>query len=91
MNLDQEDFDVSFTIEEEEVKNTFSLDSVYAKSLEFLPLIKGERFRYKVAKKNVATSREELYPQVSFMAGIGSGYYETTTDANNNTIPLKNK
>ena len=89
MNLDQRDFDVNFIMEEQETNDTFSVDSVYAKSLEFLPLIKGERFRNKVAKKNVAKSRGELYPRVSFMAGIGSGYYETTTDANNNTIPFK--
>ncbi|MEP2237320.1 MAG: TolC family protein [Maribacter sp.] len=64
-------------------------DSVYTEAREFLPLIKAQEFRTKAAKKQVAISRGRLYPSLSFFAGIGTGYFETTRDTLGNTLPFR--
>ncbi|WP_430429248.1 TolC family protein [Maribacter litoralis] len=64
-------------------------DSVYTEAREFLPLIKAQEFRAKAAKKQVAVSRGRLYPSISFFAGIGTGYFETTRDTLGKTLPFR--
>lgn len=64
-------------------------DAVYTEAREFLPLIKAQELRAKAAKKQVAVSRGRLYPSLSFFAGIGTGYFETTRDTLGNTLPFR--
>lgn len=64
-------------------------DSVYTEAREFLPLIKAQELRAKAAKKQVAVSRGRLYPSLSFFAGIGTGYFETTRDTLGYTLPFR--
>ncbi|MDO1499308.1 TolC family protein [Winogradskyella maritima] len=68
--------------------NEITSDSVYNEAREFLPLIKAQELRAKAAKKQVAVSRGRLYPSLSFFAGIGTGYFETTRDTLGNTCLL---
>ena len=72
-------------IESEEMKS----DSIYTEARAFLPMIKAQEFRAKAAKKQVAVSRGRLYPSLSFFAGIGTGYFETTRDTLGNTLPFR--
>ncbi|TVZ15731.1 outer membrane protein TolC [Maribacter sp. MAR_2009_72] len=69
--------------------NEITSDSVYNEAREFLPLIKAQELRAKAAKKQVAVSRGRLYPSLSFFAGIGTGYFETTRDTLGNTLPFR--
>lgn len=71
--------------ESEEMKS----DSIYTEARAFLPMIKAQEFRAKAAKKQVAVSRGRLYPSLSFFAGIGTGYFETTRDTLGNTLPFR--
>ena len=64
-------------------------DSVYTEAREFLPLIKAQELRAKAARKQVAVSRGRLYPSLSFFAGIGTGYFETTRDTLGKTLPFR--
>ncbi|WP_405384463.1 TolC family protein [Maribacter sp. LLG6340-A2] len=64
-------------------------DAVYTEAREFLPLLKAQELRAKAAKKQVAVSRGRLYPSLSFFAGIGTGYFETTRDTLGNTLPFR--
>jgi outer membrane protein TolC len=64
-------------------------DSVYAKAMGFLPLIKAQELRARAAKKQVALARGSLYPSLSLFAGIGSGYFETFRDDLGNTLPFR--
>lgn len=69
----------------EEIKS----DSIYSEAREFLPLLKAQELRVKAAKKQVAVSRGRLYPSLSFFAGAGTGYFETTRDTLGNTLPFR--
>jgi len=64
-------------------------DSIFSEAREFLPMIKAQEFRAEAAKKQVAVSRGSLYPSLSFFAGIGTGYFETTRDTLGNTLPFR--
>ncbi|MEO9891769.1 TolC family protein [Aurantibacter sp.] len=64
-------------------------DSVYAIAREFIPLIKAQELRAKAAKKQVAVVRGSLYPSLTFFAGTGTGYFETTRDTLGNTLPFR--
>ena len=93
MNLeDVSDIAIQSELEEiQMVENEMEMksDSVYSKAREFLPLIKAQELRAKAAKKQVAVSRGRLYPSLSMFAGIGTGYFETTRDSLNNTLPFR--
>ncbi|PHN95332.1 transporter [Maribacter sp. 6B07] len=69
--------------------NEIKSDSVYTEAREFLPLIKAQELRAKAARKQVAVSRGRLYPSLSFFAGIGTGYFETTRDTLGKTLPFR--
>ncbi|WP_282178547.1 TolC family protein [Maribacter stanieri] len=71
--------------ESEEMKS----ESIYTEARAFLPMIKAQELRAKAAKKQVAVSRGRLYPSLSFFAGIGTGYFETTRDTLGNTLPFR--
>ncbi|MEL6918184.1 MAG: TolC family protein, partial [Bacteroidota bacterium] len=45
--------------------------------------------RVKAAKKQVAVARGALYPSLSLFGGVGTGYFETTTDSLGNTLPFR--
>jgi outer membrane protein TolC len=64
-------------------------DAVYNEAREFIPMIKAQEFRAEAAKKQIAVSRGGLYPSLSFFAGIGTGYFETTRDTLGNTLPFR--
>ncbi len=79
----QKDFDdLALESDTDEMKS----DSVYTEARGFLPMIKAQELRAKAAKKQVAVSRGALYPSLSFFAGIGTGYFETTRDTMGNTL-----
>ncbi|MEP2279549.1 TolC family protein [Maribacter sp.] len=93
MNLENTS-DITIHKDLEEIVSKFNSqeiksDSVYTEAREFLPLIKAQEFRTKAAKKQVAISRGRLYPSLSFFAGIGTGYFETTRDTLGNTLPFR--
>lgn len=69
--------------------NEIKPDAVYTEAREFLPLIKAQELRAKAARKQVAVSRGRLYPSLSFFAGIGTGYFETTRDTLGKTLPFR--
>ena len=71
--------------ENEEIQS----DSIFSEAKEFLPMIKAQELRAKAAKKQVAVSRGRLYPSLSFFAGIGTGYFETTRDTLGQTLPFR--
>ncbi|SIP93932.1 TolC family protein [Maribacter ulvicola] len=82
----QKDFeDLASEFDTDEMKS----DAVYSEAREFLPMIKAQELRAKAAKKQVAVSRGALYPSLSFFAGIGTGYFETTRDTLGNTLPFR--
>lgn len=82
----QKDFeDLTLKSDTDEMKS----DSVYTEARGFLPMIKAQELRAKAAKKQVAVSRGALYPSLSFFAGIGTGYFETTRDTMGNTLPFR--
>jgi len=82
----QKDFeDLTLESDTDEMKS----DSVYIEARGFLPMIKAQELRAKAAKKQVAVSRGALYPSLSFFAGIGTGYFETTRDTMGNTLPFR--
>ncbi len=66
-------------------------DSVYAEAKAFMPIIKAQEFRAKAAKKQVAVARGELYPSLSLLGGVGTGYFETTRDSLGTTIPFRDQ
>lgn len=93
MNLDES---LKIEIFSEKLKNSelidssdFRSNSVYSEATQFLPIIKAQEFRVKAAKKQVAVARGRMYPSLVLFAGIGTGYFETTVDMFNNTVPFR--
>nr|BFF38219.1 TolC family protein [Tenacibaculum mesophilum] len=64
----------------------FQVDSIYGKAINFLPIIESNELKVKEAKAQVKVSRGNYYPILRFRSGIGSGYFETNTDSDGNTI-----
>lgn len=76
------------TIDETEISQMHQ-DSIYNKATQFVPIIKAQELRAKAAKKEVAVARGDLYPSLSFFAGYGTGYFETTINEDTGeTIPF---
>ena len=93
MNLENTS-DIVIQKELEEIISEFNSqemksDAVYNEAREFIPMIKAQEFRAEAAKKQIAVSRGGLYPSLSFFAGIGTGYFETTRDTLGNTLPFR--
>ncbi|MRH98993.1 TolC family protein [Kriegella sp. EG-1] len=77
------------TTENESISIEKKSDSVYAKARKFIPLLKAQELRAKAAKKQVLIARGSLYPSLTFFAGTGTGYFETTRDTLGNTLPFR--
>lgn len=54
-------------------------DVVYAEALGFKPEVRAQKYRVDGAENSIRIARAELYPQLSFSAGLGSNYYTTST------------
>ncbi|MEL6918766.1 MAG: TolC family protein, partial [Bacteroidota bacterium] len=93
MNLENvTDISILAQIEEKESATDSTVmesDSIFTKARGFLPLIKAQELRVKAAKKQVAVARGALYPSLSLFGGVGTGYFETTTDSLGNTLPFR--
>jgi len=76
---------------ETEIPGNMQSDSVYLKAREFLPLIKAQELRFQAARKQVGIARGSLYPSITLFAGIGTGYFETFRDDQNNTLPFRDQ
>jgi len=63
-------------------------DSIYTNALAFIPVIKSRQLQLDAAKKEIAVAKGNMYPSLTFIAGYGSGYFETLVDANNETLPF---
>lgn len=93
MNLENAT-DITITTSEtlELQKEPFSAiaaDTVYTKALTFIPIIKAQELKVKAAEKDVKIAKGNLYPSLSFLAGYGTGYYETNINALGNVIPFR--
>lgn len=82
--------DISEFVETDETTKMKS-DSVYSKAREFVPLIKAQELRTQAAFKQVGVARGRLYPALSLFGGVGTGYFETTTDSLGNTLPFRDQ
>ncbi|GAA0740421.1 TolC family protein [Gaetbulibacter jejuensis] len=67
------------------------IDTIFNKAKDFLPLIKSQQYREKAAKKQLDVARGSLYPSLSFFAGIGTGYFETTSNDIGETISFRDQ
>ncbi|WP_149274579.1 TolC family protein [Pareuzebyella sediminis] len=66
-------------------------DSIFAEAKNFMPILKAQELRAKAAKKQVAAAKGGLFPSLSFFAGMGTGYFETTRDSLGNTLPFRDQ
>ena len=66
-------------------------DSIFAEAKSFMPILKAQELRAKALKKQVAATRGGLFPSLSFFAGMGTGYFETTRDSLGNTLPFRDQ
>ena len=53
-------------------------DAIFAEALTTRPEIASESLRLQMAEKNILLAKADLYPTVSFSAGLGSNYYKTS-------------
>ncbi len=71
--------------------NILSQDSIYNAATEFIPIIKAQALRAEAAKKQLAVSRGNLYPRLSFFAGYQTGYFETNIMDNGEVISFRDQ
>ena len=95
MNLENA-LDISIISEESSWVNELDIsneksDSIFSKAMTFMPIIEAKELRVKAAKKQVAVSRGGLFPTLSLYGGYGTGYFQTLTNANGETIPFKDQ
>ncbi len=77
------------SVADEITSGTVSLDSLYQTARGFVPLVKSQEFRLKAAKKQLQSTRGNLFPSLALIAGIGTSYFETNVDDEGNLIPFK--
>ena len=53
-------------------------DLIFAEALGLRPEIQAEQLRLEATGRSIAIARSGLYPQLSFSAGLGSNYYNTS-------------
>lgn len=70
---------------------TIQSDLIFKESKEFLPILKASELRVEAAAKQIAVEQGGLYPSLSFFAGIGTGYFETTRDPLGATVSFGNQ
>ena len=95
MNL-EDAVDISIISEESSWVNELDIsneksDSIFSKAMTFMPIIEAKELRVKAAQKQVAVSRGGLFPTLSLYGGYGTGYFQTLTNANGETIPFKDQ
>lgn len=74
-----------------ESSDPVNANTVFMKAKSFMPSLQAQRYRIEAAKKQVAVARGALYPSISLDAGIGTGFFETITDGEGNTVPFRNQ
>ena len=70
---------------------TMDSDSIFNETREFLPLLKAQELRVRAAKSQLNVERGKLLPSLSLISGIGTGYFETTRDSLDNTVPFRDQ
>jgi outer membrane protein len=53
-------------------------DMIYYEAASFRPEIEAQNLRLNAANRNITVAKAPLYPQLSFSAGLGSSYYDTS-------------
>ena len=100
MNLENENNIVIQPVVQKETKETYAVqsDSIFASTETFLPILKAQELRAKATKKQLAAARGRLAPSISLFGGIGTGYFETTTqnviignDTIRETVPFRDQ
>ena len=61
-------------------------DSVYQLAIQHLPEVRAKNQQLKAVEKTLAIAKGYLYPSVSVSGSYNTGFYETRTDDNGNTI-----
>ncbi|MEM9649216.1 MAG: TolC family protein [Bacteroidota bacterium] len=92
MNLTEENDIVLQTVVDPistELAQEGSLDSIYEVARGFVPLVKAQDLRTKAAKKQMHAARGGLYPSLSLIASLNSGFSETNRDDNDMVIPFR--
>ena len=72
----------------EETPYEASQDSIYTNALALMPIIKSREYQLDAAKKEIAIARGGMYPSLAFIAGYGSGFFETLRGSNGETVPF---
>jgi outer membrane protein len=66
-------------------------DAIFADAMATRPEIEAQRLRLEAAGHNIAIAQADLYPTLSFNAGLGSNYYKTSGMwADNFSTQMKN-
>lgn len=64
-------------------------ETIYNKSLAFIPAIKAQELRVNAAKKDISIAKASLYPSLTFDSGFRTGFFETNTiEATGEVIPF---
>jgi len=59
--------------------------------MEHLPMVRSKYQQLKAVEKQLAILKGALSPSISLSGSYNTGYYETRTDENGNTIPFKDQ
>lgn len=78
-------------MDSKEVRPAVVSDSIFIKAKGFMPSIKAQEYRVKAAKKQLGATRGTLYPSLSLLGGIGTGYFETITDSFGETVSFRDQ
>ena len=95
MNLEGQDdiviLPALISAESKNIGNNMVSDSIFEKTKEFLPIVKAQEYRVKAAKKQLGATRGSLYPSLSLLGGLGTGYFETITNNLGETVPFRDQ
>ncbi|WP_396633163.1 TolC family protein [Maribacter sp. R86514] len=76
---------------DDDVREFIISDSLFIKAKEFMPSVKAQELRVKAAEKQLGATRGTLYPSLSLLGGIGTGYFQTITDGFGETIGFRDQ